>query len=103
MSLLKNLGTAIQKGTSLLGIGSVLGDRLGGLSEIARLAIAIEVALSGSKGIDKFNALRKLSSQIIRTSEIVSGKEIADENLFQKAIDQITQGVVDLLNSLKQR
>ena len=37
---------------------------------------------------------------IVLTSEAVSGKKIANEALFTQAITEITQGVVDLYNSI---
>lgn len=51
-------------------------------------------------GAAKLEAAIPLVSGIIKSSELVSGKKIADEAKFTLAVQEITQGVVDLLSSI---
>jgi hypothetical protein len=67
---------------------------------IAQVIVQVETALQGKTGADKFTAAVNLVGPIIRTSQLVSGKKIADEALLQKGINEVTQGVVDVLNSI---
>lgn len=76
--------------------GTVVND----LTQIGSVVGQIEVALQGKSGPDKLQAAIALVGPIIRTSELVVGKKIANEALFTQAVQEITQGVVDLLNSL---
>lgn len=114
MTFLKKLGAILLKGAALAaGLGPllapVLGSKVAGyigtaandFTLIGSKIVEIEVALNGKTGAEKFAAARALVAGIIRTSELVSGKEIADETVFQKGVDEITQGVVDILNSIK--
>ena len=72
------------------------------LTAISSVIIQIETALQGQAGADKFKAAVALVGPIIKTSQIVSGKKIADPVLLQKGIDEVTQGMVDVLNSIDQ-
>lgn len=78
------------------GIGTVVND----LTSISSVIVQIETALQGQAGADKFKAAVALVGPIIKTSQIVSGKKIADPVLLQKGIDEVTQGMVDVLNSI---
>jgi hypothetical protein len=116
MSFLKKLGTvAAQIGALALGIGPLVsplfgskGDKVGGdiatvandLTLIAQVVVQIETALQGQAGADKRRAAIALIGPIIRTSQIVSGKKIADTVLLEHGIGQITDGVVAVLNSI---
>lgn len=72
------------------------------LTLIGTSVVTIEMALNGKAGVEKFAALVNLVGPLIRTSELVASKEIADEAMFQKGINEIAQGAVDILNSLKE-
>lgn len=116
MSFLKKLGMVIaQVGALALGIGPLVsplfgskGDQVGGqiqtisndLTLIAQVVIQIETALQGQDGADKRRAAIALIGPIIRTSQIVSGKKIANAALLETGIGQITDGVVAVLNSI---
>src|SRR5690242_14864976 len=118
MSFLKKLGLILaQIGATAVGIGPIITPLFGSgsgkvsqgittvtndLTTIASLIVQIEVALQGKTGPEKFQAALNLVGPIIRTSQLVSGKKIADEALLQKGITEVTQGVVDVLNSLHQ-
>ena len=118
MSFLKKLGQiAATIGATALGIGPLVsplfgskGDKVGGeittvsndLTLIAQVVIQIETALQGQVGADKRKAAIALIGPIILTSQMVSGKKIADAALLQTGIGQITDGVVAVLNSIHQ-
>ncbi len=118
MSFLKKLGVIIaQVGAMALGIGPLVsplfgskGDKVGGeiatiandLTLIAQVVVQIETALQGATGAAKREAAVRLIGPIIRTSQIVSGKKIADAALLETGIGQITDGVVAVLNSIHQ-
>lgn len=116
MSFLKKLGQVIATiGATALGIGPIVsplfgskGDQVGGqiqtvandLTLIAQVVAQIEAALQGQTGADKRAAAIRLIGPIIKTSQIVSGKKIADPMLLEHGVGQITDGVVAVLNSL---
>lgn len=116
MSFLKKLGQVVaQVGALALGIGPLVspmfgskGDQVGGqiqtisndLTLIAQVVVQIETALQGQDGADKRRAAIALIGPIIRTSQIVSGKKIANAALLETGIGQITDGVVAVLNSI---
>jgi hypothetical protein len=116
VTFLKKLGQLLLKGATLAaGIYPMVAPLLGSkaqstlstavndLTLIANQAVTIETALEGKTGADKFAALLPLVAQIIRTSELVSGKEIADETKFQLGVSELAQGVVDILNSIHEK
>jgi hypothetical protein len=115
MSFLKKLGQVLGTiGASALGIGPLVGPLFGSkgnqaagvstvvndLTSISSVIIQIETALRGQVGADKFKAAVALVGPIIKTSQLVSGKKVADDTLMEKGIAGVTQGVVDVLNSL---
>lgn len=116
MSFLKKLGQVVaQVGAMALGIGPLVsplfgskGDQIGGqiqtvsndLTLIAQVIVQIETALQGQAGADKRKAAVALIGPIVRTSQIVSGKKIANAALLETGIGQITDGVVAVLNSI---
>ena len=116
MSFLKKLGqAAAQIGALAIGIGPLVsplfgskGDQIGGqiqtvsndLTLIAQVVVQIETALQGQNGVDKRKAAIALIGPIIKTSQMVSGKKIADPTLLETGIGQITDGVVAVLNSI---
>lgn len=119
MSFLKKLGQVVaQVGALALGIGPLVspmfgskGDKIGGdiatvandLTLIAQVVVQIETALQGKTGEEKRLAAVRLIGPIIKTSQIVSGKKIADAALLETGIGQITDGVVAVLNSIDQK
>lgn len=116
MTFLKKLGELLLKGATIAaGIYPVVQPLLGSkaqevsgkvvndLTLVANQVVTIETALNGKTGADKFAALVPLVAGIIKTSELVSGKEIADETKFQQGVSEIAQGVVDVLNSIHEK
>jgi hypothetical protein len=116
MSFLKKLGqVALQIGATAIGVGPLIaplfgskGDQVTGhintisndLTLIAQIVVQIETALQGQTGADKRKAAIALIGPIIKTSQMVSGKKIADPVLLETGIGQITDGVVAVLNSI---
>lgn len=117
MTFLKKLGQVLLKIVAIgAGIGPILTPFLGSgkvaadeatavndLTAIGSTVVQIETAFAavpGSTGAQKLQAATPLVGNIIKTSELVVGKKIANEALFTKACTEYTQATVDLLNSL---
>lgn len=116
MTFLKKLGQVLLTvASTAIGVGPIITPLLGNgrdkatgvintvtndLTSIGQVIIQIEAALHGHDGPAKLEAAIALVGPIIKTSQLVSGKKIADPALMEKGINEITQGVVDVLNSL---
>lgn len=115
MSFLKKLGqilvnlAGIAAGVGpiiapFLGSGkAVVGTAVNDLTAIGSTIVQIETAFAAipnSTGTQKLQAAIPLVGNIIKTSELVAGKKIANEALFTQAIQEYTQATVDLLNSI---
>jgi hypothetical protein len=105
-------GPLIKVGTSILtafvpGAGTVVSE----LTQLAGVAIQIETgieAVNAAKGgtalltgADKLTAATPMAIQVIKASQIMTGKKIRDEVAFTKAVQAIMSGTADLLNSLE--
>ena len=71
------------------------------LTAVGQIVVTAEAVLQTSGGAAKLAAAAPLVTNIVRTSELVSGHEIADEALFLQGCTNITSGVAQVLNSLK--
>ena len=118
MSFLKKLGMVLAGvASTALGIGPIVAPLLGGgsgkatnvvstftndLTLIGSVIAQVETIFAGQDGTgpQKFKAAVALVGPIIRTSQIVSGKKVADEQKLKDGIAGVTQGMVDILNSL---
>ena len=113
LTFLKKLGTILANAAGIYaGIGPIIAPYLGSegnkyagiavndLLSIGQVIVQIEAVLGAGQGQAKLKAAVPLVVQILKTSQVVSGKKIADAVLFEKAATEITQGVVDLLNSI---
>jgi len=79
-------------------------DTLTKISGAVVTAEAMIAAISdpGAKtGAQKLKAATPLVAQIIHGSELLAGKKIKNEALFEQACTGITSNVADLLNSLE--
>ena len=79
--------------------GTVVND----LTNIGSVIVQIETAFAAipnSTGAQKLQAAIPLVANIIKTSELVSGKKIANEALFTQACTEYAQATVDLLNAV---
>lgn len=114
MSFLKKFGLVLAKGLQLVsGFGPIIGGIVPGsagiiakvdetLQKVVAIVMnteAIGVALSLT-GPQKLQAAAPLVAQEILQSALLVGHKIADEAKFTAASIKITEGVVDLLNSL---
>lgn len=92
--------------TPFLGSGkaaSVAGTVVNDLTAIGSVVLQMETAfaaLGSATGADKLKAALPLVGNIIKTSELVAGKKIANDALFAQAIQEYTQATVDLLNAI---
>jgi hypothetical protein len=117
MSFLKKLGMVLAGvASTALGIGPIVTPLLGGgnkasgvvstitndLTLVGSVITQVETIFAGQDGTgpQKFKAAVALVGPIIRTSQLVAGKKIADEAKFRDGITGVTQGIVDVLNSL---
>jgi hypothetical protein len=117
VSVLEKIGSVIAEGlivvsgaepivANLTGSGSkatsVATDTTNDLTSIAQLVIQITAVAkqTGLTPAQKVAAYTALTSQVLQTSEIVSGHQITDAQGFSNAAAQIAQGVEALLNSL---
>jgi hypothetical protein len=85
--------------------GTVASTVVNDLTSIGQVVVQIETAFAGlpagsTTGAQKLQAALPLVSNIVKTSELVVGKKIANEALFTQACQEYTQATVDLLNSI---
>ena len=64
-------------------------------------AVVAALAQPGATPASVVAAALPLVTNVISESELVAGKNIADEALFSKACQEFAQATVDLLNSLQ--
>jgi len=119
MTFLKKLGTILLNVAGIaIGVGPLISPFLGSgkagsvsgtvvndLTAIGGIIVQIETAFGavpGSTGAQKLQASIPLIANIIKTSQMVVGKKIANEALFTKSVQEYAQATVDLLNSLDQ-
>ena len=117
MTFLKKLGQILLNVAGIaVGIGPIVLPFLGSgkaqqvatkglndLTAIGQVIVQIETAFAavpGSTGEQKLQAAIPLVSNIISTSEMVVGKQIANKDLYTKAVQEYAQATVDLLNAI---
>lgn len=115
MTFLKKLGTILANAAGIaLGIGPLIKPFLGSgaaasyvqtvtsdLTAISQIVITTEALLqTPGSGAAKLAAATPLVIQILKTSEALSGKTIANEDLFKAGAEKITSGMADVLNSI---
>jgi len=115
MTFLKKLGQLLAKAAAIaIGIGpvvfpffgsskaqSVASTAVNDLTQVSQVVISAEALLQGDgTGPAKLAAATPLVAQILRTSELVAGKKIANEDLFLAGCGKITSGVADCLNAV---
>lgn len=115
LTFLKKLGTILANAAGIaVGIGPLIKPFLGSgvaatvvatgtndLLAISQVVVTAEAMFqTPSSGAQKLSASVPLIMSILKTSELVSGKKIADEHLFEQAAQKITSGMADLLNSI---
>jgi len=117
MTFLKKLGQILLNIAGVAaGVGPIIAPFLGSgkaatveqtgvndLTAIGQVIAQVETAFAAvpnSTGVQKLQAAIPLVGNIIKTSELVAGKKIANESLFTNAVTEFAQGMVDLLNSI---
>lgn len=84
-------------------VGKVSND----LTKIGQAVTTVETVFAAVNGPDaktgsqKLVAASALVQNIVQSSELISGKKIKNETDFTAAVQKITGGVADLLNSLE--
>ncbi len=112
----KILSTLVNIASYAVGIGPILKPFLGSagstvvaaagtavndLTSIGQIVLQAEALIQGTGlGATKLAAASPLVAQIVQTSELVSGRKIANETLFIQGCTKITSGIADVLNSL---
>ena len=93
------LGSAGQQ--KLMQVGGFINTAKNDLTAVGTIAVQVEAALQGKTGADKLAAASALVAPIVRTSELVSGHQIANESEFIAGCTDLTNAVVRIMNSLK--
>jgi len=115
MTFLKKLGMIIAKiGMIAAGIGPIAAQafpeeasQIGKVTDTLTLATQVVVNIEGisaalespMSGEDKLRAASALVSNIVLQSDLMTGGKIHDTALFTKGTTELTQGIVDILNS----
>lgn len=112
-SFLKKLGQVLAKGAAIaMGVEPLILPLLGSaqapaikavndLTAIGQVVVQAEALIQGDgSGPQKLAAATPLVANVIKTSELLSGKKIANEAAFTAACQGITSNMADLLNSL---
>lgn len=119
MTFLSKLGGILAKGLAIAtGLEPLIGGFFGSgpegqkaaaatssaindLSQIAQTVTMVEAVIqTPGSGAAKLSAATPLVANIIKTSEIVSGKKIVNEALFVQGCQEIASAMADVLNSL---
>jgi len=87
------------KANAAAGVVTKIANDLTAVGQIVVTAEALIQTPGG--GAAKLSAAAPLVVNIVRSSELISGHEIADEALFLQGCTNITSGVAQVLNSLK--
>lgn len=76
---------------------------VGSLGQLADIVQTVETVgqVLGTPGADKLRAALPLVTDAVLKSDVLVGKKIQDPILFRKAVEELAQGVVDLLNSVE--
>lgn len=118
MGWLKEIGLGILKGaqvftgfsppikSQLSDRGDIVVDKISDtLNEMAGLVVLTESIGAALKlsGEQKLDATVPLVTQLILKSDLMTGKEINDQAKFTEGIKNLTNGVVAILNSVKDK
>ena len=89
------LGAAAPKTAQVVAAG------VNDLTQVGQVVVQAEALIQGpGTGASKLAAASPLVANIIKTSELVSGKKIANDALFASSCTAITSAVAGSLNSL---
>jgi protein-disulfide isomerase len=116
MTFLKKLGLVLAKGLAVatgiwplvsgfFGSGSSTSEYvpkvINDLTQIGGIIVQVEAVIqTPGSGAAKLAAATPLIANVVRTSELISGKKIANETLFLQGCGKLGDGMADILNSL---
>lgn len=114
MTFLARLGSFLAKGIAILtGLTPLIEPYIGAkasdtvtkvtndLTSVGQVVVQAEALLQGTgTGAAKLAAAAPLVANIVKTSELVSGHQIANESLFIQGCTDLTSAVAEILNSL---
>ncbi len=112
MKFLTKLGQILLKGTQLIiGLEPLIAPQLqpavvktvDTLEQIAQIVVTVEAfgQVLNTPGPDKLRAATPSAVQAVLQSALLAGKKINDPVLFSKGCGEVTGGIADILNSLK--
>jgi hypothetical protein len=116
MTFLKKLGSILAQGIAVAtGVWPLVSGLFGSntkaqqtgttivndLSSIGAVVVQAEALIQGTgTGSQKLAAAAPLVANIVKTSELVAGHQIANETLFIQGCTDLTNAVAEILNSL---
>jgi hypothetical protein len=113
MKWLSIVGKALLLGTKILmGVGPMvpgLANKtekiVDTLENVAAIIINVEAfgQVLSTPGADKLKAATPMVAQIILRSDMMAGQDINNEVLFMQGCTKVTDGMADVLNSLKDK
>lgn len=111
LTFLKQLGVILAKGTAIVtGLAPFFPNQSSKvqrikdtLEDIVNIIVNVETfgAVLGTPGPDKLKAAAPLVAQVILQTDLMAGKKVNDPVKFALGVSKITEGMVDILNSLK--
>lgn len=109
MTFLKRVGLIVsQVARVVVGLGPLLPSTGSSkiddtLENVAHIVLTVESVgqVLNTSGTDKLKAATPLVAQVILRSDMMIGKKISDDLLFKSGCELITDGMVKILNSLK--
>jgi hypothetical protein len=87
--------TAVQSGLN------TVTSELGTIGNVVTIVESTADAIGGATGTNKLSAALPYVSSLIQASELMAGKHIANEAAFEAGCQQVINGVVAILNSVK--
>jgi hypothetical protein len=88
-------------GSKASGVTSTVGTVTNDLTAVGGVIVQAEALLQGTgTGPQKLAAAAPLVANIVKTSELVSGHQVANNTLFVQGCTDLTNAVAEILNSL---
>ena len=113
MTWLAKIGSFLAKGIAILtGLEPLIAPYIGAkgssvatnvindLTQIGSVVVQAEAILGSGTGPQKLANAAPLVANIVKTSEMLSGKHIKNETLFIQGCTDLTSAVAEILNSL---
>lgn len=111
MKFLSKLGKILLQATQIItGLGpmlpaqgQVIGKVIDTLEKLTDVIIGVETfgQVLDIPGPDKLRAAVPLAAQVLLKSDLLIGKKIDNHPLFMQGVTKMTDGLADVLNSLK--